>query len=307
MEKAEVILNQILEVYNTPMENDQKHRVLSELWTRYYKLAKEEGISLDQAYRLYLLGENESFILDQPPEEKKVDQEMLQKSVEHVRQIISSGAKTDGLEKEEIEALLDWSVQNTRKEWRHLGLDVQTNSLNGLCEMGQALSLLPFENLGLVVTKNQAEDCFSYPLHHCFGTVTFPKKETPTDSVATTTYLIDTTYRQFFTTVRCNAGRYDTLEENKKIPAAPDPGYFIEDEQFARELLKKGYILLTEENARKYGEAFERAGRLSKEEIEASHKDYLQSILTHSSDYQIPMSELEGMNLSFPEERAFRK
>lgn len=118
------------------------------------------------------------------------------------------------------------------------------------------------------------------------------------------TYLIDTTYRQFFSTVRANPGRYNTTDEILKIPTAPDPGYFVKDEPFARVLLEKGYVPLTKETAKSYGKAFDLSGRLTEEEITNANKDYYQLILTNSSTYSIPLEELDEFSKSFPGEKS---
>ena len=58
-----------------------------------------------------------------------------------------------GISLEDVDLLLRWSVANARKSYHILGIDVRKNSLNGFCQIGQALSLMPLENLGLKVTR----------------------------------------------------------------------------------------------------------------------------------------------------------
>lgn len=298
MKELKEILNKIIEVYNTKLDNDEKHELLSKLWTSYYKMANKLNIESEEAYNLYLIGENESYIIDQKPVRKNIDNALLEKSVAHVKEIVSE-KKKEGLEKEEVSVLLDWAVEHTRNCFEILGLDIKNASLNGFCELGQALSIMPFEKLGLTVTKNKAKDAFDYPFNHAFGTVTFPLKEN--EKITNVTYLIDTTYRQFFTSVRCNEGRYYTKEENLNIDTAPDPGYFIEDKQFAKELLGKGYIILNEDTARIYGEAFLKASRtLLEKEKTIKNINYYEKILKTSTNYTIPNFELDGFDLEFP-------
>lgn len=166
---------------------------------------------------------------------------------------------------------------NARRGFETLGIDTKNNSLNGFCELGQTLSLMPLENIGLEVTKNSA----------------------------TKTYLIDTTYRQFFTTNRCNEGRYYQEEENTGLKVAPDPGYFVEDKDFARSLMRNGYIELTEETATKYGEAFKKASIPLKDidKINDSNINYYQRILNDREDYKISSGELEGLNVVFNDKK----
>ena len=300
MEILEEILNTIMDVYNESLPNDKKHQLLASLWTKYYKLSEKLNIKLDEAYNLYLIGENESYIIYQEPERKNIDKEKLQQALSHYEDIKNNNYN-DGLDMDEITNFLDYSVENARKTFDSLGLDVRTNSLNGFCELGQALTIMPLENLGLEVTKNTATTSFNYPFNHAFGTVTFPFKDH--DRVVNKTYLIDATYRQFFSTMRCNEGRYYTEEENTNLKVAPDPGYFVTDEIFAKDLMKDGYIELTKDNAKKYGEAFHKASIPLKElgkEVPNKDEKYYEAILLNDEDYIIRRSELEGLNLFFP-------
>lgn len=282
------ILLGIMEVYNQDLPNDKKHQVLSDLWTKYYKLSEKTGIKLDFAYQLYLIGESESYIINEEPERFVVDKDELDKAINHLEE-------GNGLTLDEIETLLQASVENARSNFANLGIDVKTNSLNGFCELGQALTLMPLESLGLKVTKNSAKESFGYPFNHAFGTVTFPYNG------GEITYLIDSTYRQFFTTNRCNEGRYHQEEENTGLKVAPDPGYFVEDESFARNLMRNGYVPLTKENATKYGEAFYKASiSLEKQEnLNNSNINYYENIINSNEDYKVDKEELEGLNLKF--------
>ena len=300
MKTLKEILNTIISIYNENLPNDKKHQLLSTLWTRYYKLSEKLNIKLDEAYNLYLIGENESYIIYQEPERKRIDNKKLEIALNHYNEIKNNGFK-EGLTDEEIKTLLDYSVENARKSFDNLGINVKTNSLNGLCELGQALTIMPLENLGLEVTKNSASLCFNYPFNHVFGTVTFPYQDN--GGVIDKTYLIDSTYRQFFSTMRCNEGRYYTEEENTNLKVAPDPGYFITDIDFAKTLMKDGYIELTKETAIKYGSSFYKAS-IPLKELEKldtkDNKDYYSLILLDNADYIVRRSELEGLNLEFP-------
>lgn len=290
------ILLAIMDVYNEDMDNDKKHEVLSKLWTDYYKLSDKYNIKLDFAYQLYLIGESESYIIDEEPKRFVIDESRLDEDIDSLK-------KGNDLTDEEIEILLQASVMNARRGFETLGIDIKNNSLNGFCELGQALSLMPLENIGLEVTKNSASESFDYPFNHAFGTVTFPYDG------ATKTYLIDTTYRQFFTTNRCNEGRYYQEEENTGLKVAPDPGYFIEDEEFARNLMRNGYIELTEETATKYGEAFNKASIPLKDidKINDRNINYYQRMLNDREDYKISDGELEGLNIVFNDKTNINK
>lgn len=72
-------------------------------------------------------------------------------------------------------------------------------------------------------------------------------------------YLLDATYIQFFRKENCDRSKYFM---SPKYPGyvllTPDPGYFIreEDQSAAEYLLNYGYIELTPEYARMYGDSF---------------------------------------------------
>ena len=72
-------------------------------------------------------------------------------------------------------------------------------------------------------------------------------------------YLLDPTYIQFFRKDKCTESNYYVSPMYKNIVLlTPDPGFFIKDEmkQNCMFLLNHGYIELTEENARMYGDSF---------------------------------------------------
>lgn len=300
MEELQEILMSIMDTYNQQISNDQKYEQVSKLWTKYYQLSNKLNIQLDTAYHLYLMCENECYKIDQPPIMKKNDRNEVVLSLNHLDQVLQNRkvGEEDGISRGEVLTLIDFVVNHTRNIFGLLGIDVQTNSLNGFCELGQALSIMPFEHLGLKVTKNKAKDAFGYPFNHSFGTVWFPVLEN--GKLFEEGYLIDTTYRQFFSSVRCNEGRYYALEENVGRIANPDPGYFVRDEVFAKKLLEDGYVLLNRKNAYLYGEGFYLASLdvTHKKMVDDRNFDYYHSILNSSSDYTISYGELADFDVN---------
>ncbi len=72
-------------------------------------------------------------------------------------------------------------------------------------------------------------------------------------------YLLDATYIQFFKQDQCRKDKYLLNPANQQqIILTPDPGYFIkeEDQDAADFLLRYGYIELTPEYAKMYGDSF---------------------------------------------------
>jgi hypothetical protein len=233
MEELNHILDDIIGVYNSELDNDTKHSKAADLWTKYYSLSKKLNIKLDQAYNLYLMFENESYIINQNPIRRKVDNDNISIALKHFEEV-QNGERL-GITQDDAINLLDWTVENTRCNLEGLCIDLNKSSLNGFCDIAQASTLMPLEDKGFDVKKLSATDTFKYPFNHYFGTVNFPIEEN--GKLVNKVYLIDVTFRQFFSTVRCNYGRYFTEEENTGICTAPDPGFFIEDVDFAKELM----------------------------------------------------------------------
>ncbi len=70
-------------------------------------------------------------------------------------------------------------------------------------------------------------------------------------------YIVDPTYIQFFTKEGCSSNKFTIIKN--MICTTPDPGYFIKasnNEEKVLPLLENGYIELTEEVAKAYGDSF---------------------------------------------------
>ena len=290
MKELYEILKEIQESYNYNGSQTDKSNLIRKLWTKYYILSNKLNIKLDEAYNLYLLGENESYIIDAIPTKKNINNQELQEA-------LNNYYHNNYLTHKEVKLILDSVINFTWSSLELLGINLDNNSLNGYCELAQALSILPLETIGLKNTKNSASECFKYPFNHKFGTVTFTEKNN--DKIEEKTYLIDPTYRQFFTSIRCNEGRYYTKEENTNKIANPDPGYFIEDISFAKELITNGYIELTKENSIKYGEPFYLSSLPQNKLNNKTNIDYYKNIITSTEKYTISRDEIEEFNYNY--------
>ena len=194
------------------------------------------------------------FIIESKPERTKIDTYKLQKVANHINK-----STTDGFTQEEIETLLNWIVENARQNIeKYLGQDITNEDLAGLCLFAQISSLLPLEGK-FKETYNYTTD-FKYvidELRHSFGTITFPIKVNK--NIEKKQYLIDVTMRQFFKTIMCENPKYKS-----DGTFVMDPGYFLctrsrrtkESLELARQLLKKGYIELTDKNLKLYIDSF---------------------------------------------------
>lgn len=301
-------LNKILDkienlYYDDELENKQKE--LLALWTKYYQLSSSYGIELNRAYDLYLLGENISYVLDTKLNYNK-DLATPIKIIDKLKNCIDNNC---GISMNEANIFLSWIVNRTWKNLSYFGIDLSRNSLNGFCEFAQLSSLYPLEKLGLVVTKNTAEDSFGYLFHHAFGTVELPIAND--DGVTNELFLIDPTYKQFFTAVRCNHGRFYAKEENTGMIVAPDPGYFMKtsiEKEICKDIIKNGFTLLTEEVAYVYGSGFKKASisleNYGLHDVISNYDGsfYINMIKNNSKDYCADLSELEeyGFDLDIP-------
>lgn len=287
MEELKNLLNLIIDIANKDMSDIEKHKLLSDLWTKYYKLSNKLNIELDEEYNLSLLLEQSSFIVKQNSIKKEIDYDLLDESIQRIK-------NNNGISEHEAINILNWTVENTKDNLstilKYLGKDIESDSLASFCEVAQATTLIPLEKIGIKVTKNNASDSFKYPYNHAFGTASFNIIEN--DNIIEKTYLIDTTYRQFFTTVKCNEGMY-----YKKDSIAPDPGYFA-DEEFAKILLMNGYIELNQETAKLYGEPFYKSSLpLNSETFDI---DFYNNIINKSGDYSANQTDIENFNLDLP-------
>lgn len=309
MERSE-ILDKIENIIMSNHYSSDNGKELARLWTEYYKAIYPKVIASTRAEMLTLLSEN-FLITDNNIQLKDVNIDLVKTISADLKQVLvdrQSGINR-GISFEDVKTLLDWSLTNTWLGIRQLGIDVKQNSLNGLCELGQIVSILPFERVGLPVTKNLAEECFqtaftTMPGHHSFGCVCFPIEDENTHLVADTWFLVDASYKQFFSASRCHEGMYYHYDEEALEYTKPDPGYFLTSEKeqaFAKELIENGYILANEENMKCYGDGFrlascplEKLEELKKELVEMSGKRDVESFMTNTTAYSMDQSEVEG-------------
>lgn len=287
------ILEKINGVYASDLSNDEKYNVLRVLWTEYYTTCAKYHYDESVAYDFCMIHESDCYSIYQEPVRAKWSRD------DYIMAFSKLGIayeKDRGISYEDAIIILDWLVENARKNYDMLGIDIKTNSLNGMCEIGQVCSIMPAEKFGIKVTKNEAS-CFSFPLNHCFGTVTLPIESN--GNVNDVSFIVDTTYRQFFSSVRCHEGRYYTYEENTGNPTAPDPGYFVTDNSFAKELMAKGYVPLNSDTAYLYGYPFMMSGVLLGQE-KKNDINYLDAIKNSNLDYKINKWEMGDLLLDVP-------
>lgn len=307
MKEIRVVIEEIKDIYFSNLDNDQKYSKVVKLWDKFYELCDKYDLYLEEVDNLRLIFESDCYSIYQEPKYQKIEQFDIDNSFMHLYEVMLNNhdGLVDGIDIRDANVILDYVVFKVREIFGNLGADIKTNSLNGYCEIGQYLSINFFEKLGLKVTMNSASDFNNYELNHCFGTVTFPIKNG--EKIEEKTFLIDTTYRQFFTSIRCNKGMY--LNYNSEVNK-PDPGYFVRDVDFAKHLMRDGYVLLDDESARLYGEPFYLATFKEFDIPRDVDLDFYNAILNSQNGYKLTFEDLEGLEVPIPDifkKRFFKK
>lgn len=254
MEKVKLYLDQINLIASSSIPN--KHKNLAEVLTKYYRYCYENNLDANTYLNIFELGPL-SYIIESEPLIFDLNEDDVAKAFKHLQEVINNNKNgiPDGITLEEAKLILDWDIQNARKSLARCEKDIKTASLSGTCGLAQGLTLLPLIEANLECTINNV---INFPLAkytHAFGTVKIPIKDE--NGITYMPFLIDASYRQFFTTTECNQGRYYI----QNCTSGPTAGYYVcqtsEGIAFATKLLKNGYIELTPENIKIYGNGFE--------------------------------------------------
>ena len=251
MEKQELLLKQINLLANSDIPN--KHEKLSEVLTTYYKHCYDNNLKPN--IDIFALGPL-SYIIESEPIIFEVNENLASDAFIHLQEVLENNKNgiLDGLNESEAKIILEWTIQNARKSLARDEVDFKNASLTGYCGYAQSLTLLPLIEAGLDITINNTSLLPGTIFRHAFGTVKIPIKIN--NQIVIKQFLLDASYRQFFTTAECNPGRYYIHDYD----AGPAAGYYVCEKEegriFATELLKNGYIELTEQNAKIYGDGF---------------------------------------------------
>ena len=187
-----------------------------------------------------------------------------EKLKEALKQNESEGKLVEGISKEDAESVLEWVVQNARamliKDYKMTKEEFQKEeSLRGCCGYGQALTGFPLIHMGLTPNTCNTRNVFDENSAHAFLTVEIPVKDEQ-GTVTEKEYLVDTTYRQFYDRTLLKREGYYIKDKNFGNKVSETPGYYTlkmkNGKEFAEELLAKGFVELTEENAKMYGDSF---------------------------------------------------
>ena len=230
--------------------------------------------------------EGERFILDTEPKLRsytEIELNRLALIERRLKEVINQNkieqSLVAGIEENEAEKLLQWVVQNAREGLVH-GRDVseiKDENLCGTCGLGQGITGFTLINMGLSPNISNAGSIFDGGGRHAFLTVGIPVKK-DNGEVQDKLYLVDTTYRQFF--VRDEYTIKDFIKDKRfGNKVAPLEGYWVmqipNGVDFAKKILAEGYIELTEQNAKMYGDSFTLAGKDRKDYTKVPKKKEL--------------------------------
>lgn len=155
----------------------------------------------------------------------------------------------ESLSKEEINYLLSTIIYIVRYK-----INKNLDNYDYKCDLAQSILYYYFKNLNCNIYPSTTQNAItSSIIGHSFLTL-----EITVDN-QTKYYLLDPTYIQFFKQSNCNKEKYYI---NPKYPdhilLTPDPGFFIQEsmKQQCILLLNNGFIELTEDIAKMYGDSF---------------------------------------------------
>ena len=249
--RKEAYLKTIYQLANEA-ESENKQRKLELLLNEYYLHCFYHGLDCSFHRLRELL--DKAYIIPSNPQITNInDNEIIP--------IVDELEKGNSITEKQADILLKFVVQNARNI---MGRDcnIATSSLLGKCGYGQALTIVPFEQIGVNTTINNT---FNFPncnYLHAFGTVSLPIKPDESNSLSyNIRYLIDVTYRQFYSSVTACFGRYFVPYMGTRAKNAPMHGYHMirypGGKGIANKLLKDGYIQLTPEVLKAYAVCFE--------------------------------------------------
>jgi len=216
--------------------------------------------------KIYGYRDGKRFIIDTEPVLKKyTDIELMriasieEKLMNILEDNIRNKRLINGLREEEADKLLEWVIQNTRQQLNDDG-NISKNSLLGYCGIAQSIIVATLKGMALRPNISNVNPTITRKgYRHAFVTVAIPVKRD--SNIKNKLYLIDATYRQFFLRDEVTTFHGEYIKDKKYgNKVAPLAGYWAikmpNGIKFSEELLSKGFIELTEENAKIYGDSF---------------------------------------------------
>ena len=227
-----------------------------------------------------------------------------------ISDIESKCLEGESLSQNEIDYFLNYVVYQTRTLISSKkSKDVNEYGFNFMCDTAQSIIARYFEKLNIVYNPLQTQKAISDNiLGHSFLVADFLVDE------EVKSYIVDPTYNQFFNVDRCMENNFKVI--NGIVLKAPDLGYFalksdkrVQDK--VKNLLASGYIELTLENAKIYGDLFykTKTGNINyfNSNLEMSGSIYIKAFKKTSDRLTYTSNDLEKMGLELNPVYNFKK
>lgn len=242
---------------------------------------------------------------------------MRQGDIEKIKQIQEKleSSTQEGLTIQEAEQFLDWLTYNARNYANAFtGESMETASFALKCSPTQQINTILLEKMGIPVYPFNTGRCLgdlpkteeeiraiqngwsSHDVRHAVAIVELPIKKS--DGIDKQLYLLDPTFRQFCLKENCKEERYRDEQWIRAGHEAPHPGYFLSQEYLEKSeanydtkeksryvldtLIENGYIELSDENAKIYGDAFAKASinqQFATQSIQTTGRKYKQNFM----------------------------
>ena len=209
--------------------------------------------------------------------------------------------KGESLSQNELDYYLNYVIYQTR-EILALNKNKELNaySFDFMCDTAQSIIARYFDKLNITYKPVETGKAITDDiLGHSFLLADF------TVDGENKTYILDPTYNQFFDVNKCSENNFKVI--NGIVVQTPDLGYFAlrsdeKTQNVVKNLIRSGYIELTESNAKIYGDLFykTKVGNINyfNTKLEMSGSVYIKSFkksearLTYTDEY------LEEMGMS---------
>ena len=230
------------------------------------KLSKWDKIK-NSLKSLFGYKEGKKFVIDTQPyikEYNEIELANIANIEEKLKNILEKNANSkeivDGLTIDEANKLLEWVVQADRK-CLNINYDIRDNSLMGYCGLSQGIVYTILKEMGLEARVSNINPTITGENlgGHAFNSVAIPVKQQEGTYIEKN-FLIDATYRQFF--LRDDYSVSGRFIKDKRFgeKASPRAGYWCiklpGGKKFAEKILSSGFVELTPENAKLYGDSF---------------------------------------------------
>lgn len=207
----------------------------------------------------------------------------------------------ESLSQSEIDYYLNYIVYQTRVLLSSKkDKDINDYRFNFMCDTAQSIIARYFEKLNISYKPVETGKAItSNILGHSFLIARFMVNEEEKS------YIIDPTYNQFFDVDKCSENNFKVV--NNMVLKTPDIGYFVlksddNTQNVIKNFLRCGYLLLTEENAKMYGDLFykTKTGNVNyfNSNLEMPGSVYIKGFENSSANLTYTDEDLQNMDIS---------